>query len=89
MNEQKRLPSALDLTETIEELRALSGSAVLLMAQERVRLYGGAHGVLTLTDWSRLRNAVVLLRELNAGMRCSVGAAFAAHSPGGRATSRF
>jgi hypothetical protein len=87
--EQKRLPSAIDLTETIEELRALTGSAVLLMGQERVRLYGAVPGVLTLTDWSRLRNAVVLLRELNAGRRCSVGGDSVGRSLGGKAISQF
>lgn len=84
-----RLPSALELTEAMEELRALTANVVQLMARERVRLYGGELGGLTLIDWSRLRSAVASLRETSAGLRCRGGGASVGLTVGGKAISRF
>jgi len=57
-----------------------------VMARERVRLYGGGPGDLTLTDWSHLHVAVASLRALNAGKRCSGGVAFVSPFLGGAIT---
>jgi hypothetical protein len=84
-----RLPSALELSETMDELKNLMKSVGLLTARERVRLYGGGRGVLTLTDWSHLRVAVASLRALTAGKPCSGGGGFANPFRGGGITSLF
>jgi hypothetical protein len=81
--------SALELSETIDELKKLTQSAVQLMGRERVRLYGGVPGDLTLIGWSHLQNAVDSLRALNAGRRCSGGVVSARLLVGGSPTSRF
>ena len=81
-----RLPSAMELSEMIEQLQKQLSIAVAIMARERVRRYGGGAGDLTLTDWSHLRDAVASLRALNAGKRCSGGAVSANPFPGGVTT---
>jgi hypothetical protein len=81
-----RLPSASELSEMMDVLKKQMKSADLLMARERVRLYGGGLGDLTLTDWSHLHVAVGSLRALNAGKRCSGGVAFVSPFPGGATT---
>ena len=86
---QERLPSVMELSEAMEELRALMQSVERLMARDRVRRYGGGPGALTLIDWSHLQSAVVSLRGLNAGRPCSDGDGFVARSVGGRTTSQF
>lgn len=81
--------SALELSEMMDQLKRLTRSAVQLMAQERVRLYGGVPGDSTLIGWSHLQNAVDSLRALNAGRRCSGGVVSAPLLVGGSRTSRF
>jgi hypothetical protein len=84
-----QLPSALQLSETMDELKKQMKSVALLMAQERVRLYGGGPGALTLIDWSHLLVAVASLRALSVGKRCSGGGGFANPFRGGGTTSLF
>jgi hypothetical protein len=84
-----RLPSALELSETMDQLKKLMPNLVLRMARERVRLYGGGRGDLTLTDWSRLRVVVASLRDLTAGKHSSGGVVSANPFPGGETTSPF
>jgi hypothetical protein len=81
-----RLPSAMQLSEAMDDLKKQMKSVDLLMARERVRLYGGGRGDLTLTDWSHLLGAVAFLRALNAGKRCSGGGAFVSPFRGGATT---
>lgn len=84
--QRNRLPSAMELTETVEELRVLMRNVELLIARDRVRRYGGGAGALTQTDWSRLQSAADSLRGLSVGKRFSGGGASAGHFLGGGTT---
>jgi hypothetical protein len=81
-----RSASCLTLTETINELKKQTANVVRLMERERVRLYGGVPGALTLIDLSRLQGVVDSLRDLSAGKRCNGGVDCASHSLGGNLT---
>ena len=84
-----RLPSVSELSEMMDFLKKQMKSAELLMVRERVQLYGGGRGALTLTDWSHLHVAAASLRALIAGKRSSVGVGSVSPFLGGGTTLPF